>query len=62
MKRRVNKKDIRAVIEEADIAAWLLKNEEYWDSEPGFHQSLTIIAAQECHVNVIRQDVRCETS
>ena len=59
MKRRVNKTDMGAIIEEAvtknlpDIAVWLLKSEEYWDPEPSFYQSLFTLAAQECHVNVV---------
>jgi len=59
MKRRVDKKDLGAVIEEAlfrnlpDIAVWLLKEKGSWYPEPGFLQGLLAIAAQECHVNVV---------
>ncbi len=60
MNWRVNTEEMGAVIEEAfvknlhDNAVWLLKNEGFLDLEPVFHQSLFTIAAQECHVNVVR--------
>ena len=50
---QMNEKDMGAAIHKnlPDIAFWLLKNEEYWDFEPRFHQSLFTIAAQRYDVN-----------